>query len=49
MDIHNRKALILGGYGMVGMAVNRKLAEERPAEMIIASMWEAEARALSSR
>ncbi len=45
MDIHNRKALILGGYGMVGMAVNRKLAEERPAEMIIASMWEAEARA----
>ena len=45
MDIHNRKVLILGGYGMVGMAVNRKLAEEQPAEIMIASMWEAEARA----
>ncbi|UCH63366.1 MAG: short-chain dehydrogenase [Fidelibacterota bacterium] len=45
MDIHNRKILILGGYGMVGMAVNRKLADEQPAEMIIASMWEEEARA----
>jgi len=45
MDIRNRKVLILGGYGMVGMAVNRKLAEEKPAEMIIASMTEAEARA----
>ena len=45
MDIRDRKVLILGGYGMVGMAVNRKLAEEQPAEMIIASMWEAEARA----
>ncbi len=29
---------------MVGMAVNRKLAEEKPAEMIIASKTEDEAR-----
>jgi hypothetical protein len=45
MDIHNRKVLILGGYGMVGMAVIRKLAEEQPAELIVASMWENEAKA----
>ncbi|UCH09050.1 MAG: short-chain dehydrogenase [Fidelibacterota bacterium] len=45
MDIRNRKVLILGGYGMVGMAVIRKLAEEMPAELIVASMWEDEARA----
>lgn len=45
MDIRKRKVLVLGGYGMVGMAVLRKLAEEKPAELIIASMFEREARA----
>lgn len=45
MDIRNRKVLILGGYGMVGMAVIRKLAEENPAELIIGSMLEQEAMA----
>jgi hypothetical protein len=45
MDIRKRKVLVLGGYGMVGMAVLRKLAEEKPAELIIASMFEKESRA----
>jgi hypothetical protein len=44
MDIRKRKVLVLGGYGMVGMAVLRKLAEEKPAELIIASMFEQESR-----
>lgn len=45
MDIRNRKVLVLGGYGMVGMAVVRKLAEEKPEELIIASLLEEESRA----
>ncbi|MFB0517163.1 MAG: short-chain dehydrogenase, partial [Candidatus Neomarinimicrobiota bacterium] len=43
MDIRNRKVLVLGGYGMVGMAVCRRLAAEKPAELIIASLLEGEA------
>ena len=45
MDIHGRKVMVLGGYGMVGMAVIRKLVAEKPAEIILGSMLESEARA----
>lgn len=44
MDIRNRKILVLGGFGMVGMAIIRKLAKDKPAEVIIASMLESEAK-----
>ena len=45
MDIQNRKVLILGGFGMVGQALLRELAAKKPAELIIASLLESEARA----
>ena len=44
MDIHNRKIMVLGGFGLVGRAVVRKLAQETPAEIIIGSLGEQEAR-----
>ena len=44
MDIHNRKIMVLGGFGLVGRAVVRRLAQETPAEIIIGSLGEQEAR-----
>ncbi|MCH8023127.1 MAG: short-chain dehydrogenase [Candidatus Marinimicrobia bacterium] len=44
MDIHNRKIMVLGGFGLVGRAVVRKLVQETPAEIIIGSLGEQEAR-----
>ena len=44
MDIRNRKILVLGGFGMVGMAIVRKMAIDKPGEVIIASMLESEAK-----
>ena len=38
MNIENRKILVLGGYGMVGMAVCRELLERRPKEIQIHSL-----------
>ena len=43
MDIRNRKVMVLGGFGLVGLAVVRKLAQENPAEIIIGSLLEQEA------
>ncbi len=44
MDIRNRRVLILGGWGLVGTAILRKLAERKPKEVIILSLRESEAR-----
>ncbi|MCJ7707565.1 MAG: hypothetical protein MUO38_08125 [Anaerolineales bacterium] len=47
MDIQGKNALVLGGYGLVGMAVCRQLLPQRPARLVVASLrqWEAEAAA----
>jgi NAD(P)-dependent dehydrogenase (short-subunit alcohol dehydrogenase family) len=38
LNIANRKILVLGGYGLVGMAVCRELLERRPREIQIHSL-----------
>jgi hypothetical protein len=43
MDIRNRSVLILGGWGLVGSAICRKLMEEEPKRLIITSLHEWEA------
>jgi len=43
MDLKGKKALVLGGFGLVGMAVCRKLAEEGVTEVIVTSLKEDEA------
>ena len=45
MEINGRNALVLGGYGLVGMAVCRRLLKRRPARLVVGSLrrWEAEA------
>ncbi len=44
MEIKGKKALILGGWGLVGQAVCRRMIEDQPSEMIILSLekWQAE-------
>ncbi|MEW6566680.1 MAG: short-chain dehydrogenase [Chloroflexota bacterium] len=44
MDIQGKNALVLGGYGLVGMAVCRELLAHRPWRLVVASLrrWEAE-------
>ncbi len=44
MDIEGRNVLILGGTGLVGMAVARNLLEHRPARLGVAGLSEEEAR-----
>ena len=43
MDIQNKTVLILGGFGLVGSAVARKLVPENPGKIIITSLFKAEA------
>ncbi|HET7011516.1 MAG TPA: hypothetical protein VFI11_12145 [Anaerolineales bacterium] len=45
MDIENRNALVLGGYGLVGTAVCRELLAHRPARLVVASLRQSEAEA----
>lgn len=45
MDIEGKRALVLGGYGLVGMAVCRRLLEHRPASLVVASLRREEAEA----
>lgn len=42
MDIRGRKVLILGGSGLVGLAVARRLLEHRPASLAIHALRESE-------
>ena len=43
MDIQGKVVLILGGYGLVGTAVCRKLIPHRPSRIVVASLREEQA------
>jgi NAD(P)-dependent dehydrogenase (short-subunit alcohol dehydrogenase family) len=45
LNIQGRNVLVLGGYGLVGMAVCRRILERRPRRLVVGSLrrWEAEA------
>ncbi|HVK37329.1 MAG TPA: short-chain dehydrogenase [Candidatus Kapabacteria bacterium] len=43
MDIAGKTVLVLGGWGLVGSAVCRKLLAEKPARIIVTSLAQAEA------
>ncbi len=43
MDIQNKTVLVLGGWGLVGNAVIRKLVPERPKKIIVTSLRQEEA------
>lgn len=43
MEIRNRKILVLGGYGLVGMAVCRQLMYENPGTLLVSSLLADEA------
>jgi NAD(P)-dependent dehydrogenase (short-subunit alcohol dehydrogenase family) len=43
MDIRGKSVLILGGYGLVGQAVARRLLQEKPREMTLLSLHRQEA------
>ena len=43
MDIQGKNALVLGGYGLVGLAVCRRLLERQPARLVVASLRREEA------
>lgn len=43
MDIRDRRILILGGWGLVGTAILRKLIEHNPSEVVVLSLHEHEA------
>lgn len=43
MDIQDRTVLILGGYGLVGQAVARRLSREKPRRVILLSLRREEA------
>lgn len=42
MDIKNKKVLVLGGWGLVGNAVTRKLVKEEPKQIIVTSLKKSE-------
>lgn len=44
MEIHNKTILVLGGWGLVGSAVIRKLVSENPGKIIISSLKLSEAK-----
>ncbi|MGA9117569.1 MAG: short-chain dehydrogenase [Bacteroidota bacterium] len=44
MDIAGKTVLVLGGWGLVGSAICRKLMEEKPRRMVVASLTARESR-----
>ncbi|HTP14163.1 MAG TPA: short-chain dehydrogenase [Bacteroidota bacterium] len=44
MDIQNKTILVLGGWGLVGSAICRKLMEEKPRRIVVSSLRESEAK-----
>ena len=49
MDISGRTVLILGGAGLVGMAVARKLLELDPARVVVGGLTRREAEEAANR
>lgn len=43
MDIKNKRILVLGGYGLVGQAVIKRLMAEQPAHVVVTSIHKHEA------
>ena len=48
MDLRNKTAMILGGSGLVGYAVARRLLEAEPRRLVLVSLYEPEARAAAA-
>lgn len=44
MEIKNKKVMVLGGWGLVGFAICRKMLLEKPEQLIVLSLNEDEAR-----
>jgi NAD(P)-dependent dehydrogenase (short-subunit alcohol dehydrogenase family) len=44
VDIADRVVVILGGSGLVGSAIARRLVAQRPAKIVVGGLWEEEAR-----
>jgi NAD(P)-dependent dehydrogenase (short-subunit alcohol dehydrogenase family) len=44
MDIQGKTVLVLGGWGLVGSAICRKIAEHQPRQIIVTSLLESEAK-----
>ena len=44
MDIQRKTVLVLGGWGLVGTAICRRLVKENPKRIIITSLLEREAK-----
>jgi hypothetical protein len=43
MDIQNKTVLVLGGWGLVGSAIIRKIMEEKPRRIVVTSLTKSEA------
>jgi hypothetical protein len=43
MDIKNKRILVLGGFGLVGQAVIKRLMQEEPAHVVVTSLYKADA------
>ncbi len=43
MDITNKTVLVLGGWGLVGSTVNRKIMDHKPKQIIVTSLKKEEA------
>lgn len=48
MDIKNKTVLILGGWGLVGSAVARRIVEDKPKKIILTSLKKEEAESICS-
>ncbi|HEY5616111.1 MAG TPA: polysaccharide biosynthesis protein [Bacteroidota bacterium] len=44
MDIQNKTVLVLGGWGLVGSAICRRIIEHKPKKIIVTSLLESEAK-----
>ena len=42
MEIKNKKVLVFGGWGLVGMAICRRILEEKPEMLIVHSLTQSE-------
>ena len=44
MEIRDKKVMVLGGWGLVGMAICREVLKEKPRDLIVLSMTEEQSR-----